>query len=87
MAKEYMDNIRSAAGTKLIEAEGLYSGKNGHIRFAREVGYALNDFDEKGQREILHDSYSAIYVRACFLKPILNANEWIGLLESQIKRI
>lgn len=24
--KEYMDNIRNAAGTKLVESDGLYSG-------------------------------------------------------------
>lgn len=83
--KEYMDNIRNAAGTKLIESDGLYSGREGHIRFAHEVGCALNDFDAKEQEELLHSSYSKVYVRACFLKPILDAVEWIGLLQSQIK--
>lgn len=81
--KEYMDNIRNAAGTKLIESNGLYSGREGHIRFAHEVGCTLNDFDIKEQEEFLHNSYSSVYVRACFLKPILDAGEWIGLLQSQ----
>lgn len=85
-AEEYMNNIRNAVGTKLIESECLYSGKDGHIRFAREVGYALNDFGKKEQDEILHGSYSTVYVRACFLKPILDAGEWIKILKSQIRR-
>lgn len=85
IVKEYMDNIRNAAGTKLVESDGLYSGREGHIRFAHEVGYALNDFGVKEQDELLHSSYSNVYVRACFLKPILDAGEWIGLLQSQIK--
>ena len=83
--KEYMDNIRNAAGTKLIESDGLYSGREGHIRFAHDVGCALNDFDAKEQEELLHSSYSNVYVRVCFLKPILDAVEWIGSLQSQIK--
>lgn len=81
--KKYIDNIRNAAGIKLVESDGLYSGREGHIRFAYEVGYALNDFGVKEQEELLHSSYS--YVRACFLKPILDAGEWINLLQSQIK--
>lgn len=83
--KEYMDNIRNAAGIKLIEADSLYSGRDGHIRFAHEVGYALNDFNVKEREELLHSSYSNIYIRACFLKPILDAREWIELLQFQIK--
>ncbi len=83
--KEYTDNIRNAAGTKLIESNGLYSGREGHIRFAHEVGRALNDFDVKGQEELLHSSYSNVYVRVCFLKPILDAGEWINLLQSKIR--
>lgn len=83
--KKYMNNIRNAAGTKLVESDGLYSGREGHIRFAYEVGYALNDFGVKEQEEFLHSSYSNVYVRACFLNPILDAKEWINLLQSQIK--
>lgn len=85
--KEYMDNIRSSVSTKLIEPAGLYSGRNGHIRFAHEVGYALNDFDKEGQKELLQCSYSSIYARACFLKPILDAGEWVKLMKSQRKEI
>lgn len=75
-SKQYMANIYNACGDKLVNG-GLYSGKDGHLRLAREIGYALNEFDAKGQRDILSGSYSIIYVRACFLKPMLNAKEWM----------
>lgn len=72
----YLDNLFRALGTKLIDGRPLYSHKEGHLRFARETGYALNDFDEKQQRDILSRIYS-LYVKACSLKPILNAKELI----------
>lgn len=74
----YMNNICNACGTKLIDNSiHLYSGKQGHLRFARECGYALNNFKKEEQDEILKSSYSIIYIRACFLKPILDGKEWI----------
>jgi len=57
---------------------GAYSGKENHLKFARETGYSLTDFDEQAQQEILKCSYSVIYVRACDLKPLLNAKQWIA---------
>lgn len=84
-AKEYMNSMRNAIGDKLVNPDSVYYGENGHRRFARECGYALNDFDKEGQNEILHGSYSCIYVIGCNLKPILNAKEWIQILRSQIK--
>lgn len=81
-SNEYMRGIKEACGTELIEPEGLYCGREGHLRLARECGYALNDFTEKEQDNILKSSYSTIYVIACHLKPILDAKEWIdGLTE------
>jgi len=75
-ANEYMSGIYAACGDKLM-TEGLYSGKEGHLRLAREIGVALHDFDPKEQHDILLASYSCIYVRACFLRPVLDAKEWI----------
>jgi len=72
-----MYNIYKACGVQLI-SNGLYSGREGHLRLAREIGYALRDFSREEQTEIIKSSYSTIYVRACFLKPILDAKDWIG---------
>lgn len=81
-AMDYMREMRNAIGTKLIDPDfWIYNGKEGHERFAREFGYALNDFSEKEQYDILQGSYSSVYVIACRLKPILNANEWIAQLK------
>ena len=79
MTRRYMADMRNALGTMLIDGQNyLYSGRNGHIRLAHEIGYALNDFKPNEQEEILTGSYSCIYVRACFLNPILDAKEWIS---------
>lgn len=74
---EYLDNMLTASGTKLVDGHSIYSGKSGHMRFARECGHALNDFSNMDQKQLLQVSYSRLYVRACFLKPLLNASEWI----------
>ena len=70
--------MRSAVGRHLNDPDSIYYGKDGHLRLARECGYALNDFYETGQREILSGSYGMIYVIGCNLKPILDAKEWIN---------
>lgn len=84
-AKDYMSRMYNAIGDKLINPESIYSGRTGHERFARECGFVLNDFDEQGRKEILQGSYSCLYVRGCNLKPILDAKEWIHIMEEQLK--
>ena len=79
-AKIYIHNMRQAASCVLLGDNLCYKGKEGHLRLAREVGYALNDFDEEAQNEIIHSSYSAIYVIGCDLKPLLSAKEWMDEL-------
>lgn len=83
-AQQYLDNMDAAIGDKLINPNSIYFGKEGHKRFARECGYALNDFSEKDRREIVSVSYGKIYVKHCDLRPILDAKEWIGIMNSQI---
>lgn len=84
-ARTYLQNMRTAVGDKLINPNSIYYGKDGHLRLARECGYALNDFDKNGQDEILHGSYSHIYVIGMNLKPILDAGEWIKEMRTQIQ--
>lgn len=84
-AKRYLDNMDNAIGTLLIEPDSIYSGREGHERFARECGYALNDFFESDQKEIVSASYGKLYVKHCNLKPILNAKEWIDIMLNQIR--
>lgn len=84
-AKRYLDNMDNVIGTLLIEPDGIYSGREGHERFARECGYALNDFGESDRAEIASASYGKLYVKHCNLKPILDAKQWIGIMMAQVK--
>ena len=84
-AQKYIDAMDSAIGGKLIDPDSIFYGRAGHKRLAREFGYALNDFDERDQRELLSASYGRLYVKHCNLKPILDAKEWIGIAKSRIK--
>lgn len=86
-AKKYLDDMDNAIGTLLIEPGSIYSGREGHERFARECGYALNDFDESDRAEIVSASYGKLYVKHCNLKPILDAKEWIGIMLAQVKSV
>lgn len=81
----YVNSMRSAIGTHLINPDSIYYGRSGHERFARECGYALNEFNAEERRDLLQSSYSTMYVIGCHLKPILDASEWIAIMRSQIK--
>jgi len=86
-AKEYMNKMYLAIGDKLVNPNSIYSGKEGHLRLAREMGCALSDFAEQGRDEVLKSSYSNIYVRATNLKPILDAKEWINEMLKGYKKV
>ena len=86
-ANNYIYNMRNAIGNKLIEP-GTYSEREGHLKLAREIGYALADFNDKEIKHIKASSYGGIYVIGCNLKPILDAKEWIeGLTEGHKRAI
>ncbi len=81
MTKEvskYLLGMQSGARLQCNLTNSLYAARKGHLRLAREIGYALNDFSEKEQKDIIHGSYGMVYVIACNLKPILSAKEWIN---------
>lgn len=86
-ARMYIDNMKNAGNISrlFLEPSGLYFGKEGHKRFAKESGYALNDFIEADQKEIPQILYGAVYVVKCNLKPLLDAREFISIMRSQIK--
>ena len=75
-ANEYLSKMRAAVKDSLVNPDSIYYGKDGHLRFARECGYALNDFDEKARTHIIQASYGTIYVIGCHLMPILDAKDW-----------
>lgn len=75
-AKKYMFAMRDALQC-LHDPGNMYYGRDGHLRLARECGYALDDFTDEAQKVILQGSYSIIYVTRCDLRPILGAAEWL----------
>ena len=40
-ANEYMTKMRNVVGRHLNISDSIYYGKDGHLRLARECGYAL----------------------------------------------
>ena len=46
-AKRYLDNMDNAIGTLLIEPDGIYSGREGHKRFAREFFDVITNTENK----------------------------------------
>lgn len=86
-ANNYIREMRNAIGNKLIKS-GIYEGREGHLKLAREIGYALTDFNDEEIKHIKGLSYGSIYVICCNLKPILDAKEWIeGLTEGHKRAI
>lgn len=83
--KKYLDAMDSAIADKLMNPDSIYYGREGHERLARECGCALNDFDKTARKEIVSVSYGKLYVKHCNLKPILDAKEWVQIMESQVK--
>ena len=85
-ADVYIKNIKNAIGSKLIQSDSIYTGKDGHLKFAKEIGYALADFNKEEVIYIENISYNKIYVTACNLKPLLDSKQWnAGLGEGYAK--
>ena len=61
----------------LLREGGIYAGREGCLRLAREYGCGLIDYrDDKKIKEDIQASYSTLCVRAYSLKPPISAKEW-----------
>lgn len=87
MFQEYMSKISRAAARHCVEG-GLYAGKDGCLRLAREVGYALPDFStRKGDLfDMMSRTYSGICVIAYNLNPPIDAKKWNNEMVKAIQR-
>ena len=84
-AKKYTFAIRDSLSC--LHAPGnLYYGRDGHLRLARECGYAMDDFTDEAQKVILQGSYTTIYVTRCGLRPILGAAEWLIEMQAGLRQ-
>lgn len=71
---DWMGRVARAAIRHTFD-DGIYAGRAGAIRLARECGPALLDFPD-GIKQI-HSTYSGICVIAYNLKPPIDAKEWL----------
>lgn len=87
-AQQYTDNLLNALGTYLNNNQGygLYEGKEGCLRLAREYGFGLKDYEEKERISMTKNSYSCLCVRFYNLKPPVSAKEWISEINKIIKQ-
>lgn len=87
-AQEYTDNLLNALSQYIFNNQGfgLYEGKEGCLRLAREYGYGLKDYPEKGRLSTIHSSYSCLCVRFYNLKPPIDAKEWIKEINKVINK-
>lgn len=83
-ALNYLDSMDRAIGCQLLPG-GAYEGREGHEKFARECGYALNDFCRADRKEIVPASYGKLYVKHCGQEPVLGAKEWASIMYAQVK--
>lgn len=84
---DYMSRIRSAAKRHCMLEDGVFYGKDGAKRFARECGPALVDFssDPRNIQDMISSTYSGICVIAYGLKPPINAGEWFKAMREGVE--
>ena len=89
MFQEYMDKIRRAAMRHCLEDGGLYAGKDGCLRLAREVGYALPDISRRKDDlfEMMRSTYGGVCVIAYDLKPPIDAKAWLNEMSKAIEMV
>jgi hypothetical protein len=76
-AREYTEDLYKSAMWHCLNSTGLFYGKEGALKLAKEYGYGLACFPEKEAKEELQSSYSRLCVRAYNLKPPIDNREWV----------
>ena len=86
-AVEYTRELGQALRVHLAnDPTGLYSGREGALRLAREYGYGLAEYPEKEAFDALGRSYGMICVIGYDLKPPLDAKDWVREVRKAIER-
>lgn len=67
--------------------DGIYHGKEGCLRLAKEYGVGLADFkDRKKIKDDMQSSYSGLCVRAYLLRPPVDAKDWFEAVLKGLER-
>lgn len=86
-AIEYTRELGQALRIQLANnPDGLYAGREGAMRLAREYGYGLADYPEKEAFDALGRSYGMICVIGYDLKPPLDAKDWVREVRKGMER-
>jgi hypothetical protein len=86
---EYCKTVYEAAMRNyqnLFTEDGIYHGKEGCLRLARDYGTGLADMPPEAAKDDLHSSYSVLCVRAYLLRPPIDAKEWANEAQKAMER-
>lgn len=83
--RDWMRRVAGAAMCHCADENGLYHGREGALRLARECGPAIPCFHKYGEKNI-GATYGAICVIAYNLKPPIDADEWLNALREGMRR-
>jgi len=72
---DYIKQVSNALKISLSQSN-VYSGKDGALRLAREVGSCLNDSPDDEARAYFDRSYNEVCVIGYNLKPPIDKREW-----------
>lgn len=81
VAKDYLEWMQNMAIRYLNNPNMFYYKRTGHLRMAREMGRALDHYDEEGRNVIISESYGMVYVVGCAennIEPIISEQEWLA---------
>jgi len=81
VAKDYLEWMQNMAIQYLNNPNMFYYKRKGHLRMAREMGRALDHYDEEGRNVIISESYGMVYVVGCAennIEPIISEQEWLA---------
>ena len=85
---EYLQSLKSALPGHFVP-DGIYHGKEGALRLAREVGHGLACFPEDEVKKVMNSLYSDLLVRHTFGHgdgvPI-DSKEWADEILGGMKR-
>ena len=80
-ARDYLEWQQKIAIQYLNNPNMFYYGRKGHLRMGREMGHALDGYDEEGRNIIISESYKIIYIVACEqnnIEPMVTEQEWLA---------
>ena len=83
--EQYLRDLKNTLGE--ISADGIYSGREGALRLAREIGASLTDFSPEVALKAARDAYIKTVVPGYRLKPPIDAKEFYNEVINRYKEV